>query len=263
MFRRPHWSDRRPKIAAELALQRQLLIGCDFDGTLAPIAAHPRDAALAPGAREALVTLAARPNVHVAVFSGRALDDVRERVGLPEVIYVGNHGLEISGPGLREWNPPVSHSSRREMRLALEQLREGLARVPGVLVEDKRLTGSVHYRMAAAERHEEVARLVRVVTTRCRTLAARQGREVWELRPRLAWNHSAALRNLLAHRGLPESAALYLGDDIADEDVFVSLPYALTFHAGRNAATAARFRLHSPEDAVELLRWVLAERGRC
>jgi len=70
----------------------------DFDGTLAPIVNDPGDARLAPGVRKRLEALAARNDTLVAIVSGRALADLRPRVGIASAIYAGNHGLEISGP---------------------------------------------------------------------------------------------------------------------------------------------------------------------
>src|SRR5260370_27102349 len=70
----------------------------DFDGTLAPIVNDPADAWLAPAVRSSLAALAARDDTLVAVVSGRAVADLRPRVGIASAIYAGNHGLEISGP---------------------------------------------------------------------------------------------------------------------------------------------------------------------
>ena len=70
----------------------------DFDGVLAPIVARPEDAYPPPETRAELERLVARYAL-VAVVSGRAGDDVRERVGVEGVVYVGAHGLELDAAG--------------------------------------------------------------------------------------------------------------------------------------------------------------------
>lgn len=70
----------------------------DFDGTLAPLVAQPEQATLPQPTKEILHRLSQLPNVFLAVISGRAVEDVRERVGLPGITYAGNHGLDIVYP---------------------------------------------------------------------------------------------------------------------------------------------------------------------
>src|SRR5258706_4856935 len=78
----------------------RLLLLLDFDGTLSPIVKNPRRASLPQATRRVLTDLARRPGVAVAIVSGRRIEDLRALVGLP-VIYAGNHGLRIEGPGFR------------------------------------------------------------------------------------------------------------------------------------------------------------------
>src|SRR5690606_23488960 len=88
------WRDARRRVG-------RMLVAVDFDGTLTPIVAHPAGAMLPPRAREVLERLGARPDPDVAVVSGRALEDVRERSALDGIYYAGNHGMEIEGPGIQ------------------------------------------------------------------------------------------------------------------------------------------------------------------
>lgn len=70
----------------------------DYDGTLAPIAPHPNLTCMSELTHEALVNITSNPNVFIAIISGRAVDNVREKIGIENVIYAGNHGLEILYP---------------------------------------------------------------------------------------------------------------------------------------------------------------------
>src|ERR1700735_659340 len=76
-----------------------LLLGVDYDGTLTHFVANPVGAKLSPQMERSLLNLAEDENVSLAIFSGRDRADLQGRVEIPNIIYVGNHGLEISGPG--------------------------------------------------------------------------------------------------------------------------------------------------------------------
>ena len=101
----------------------------DVDGVLAPIVPRPEDARVPEMIRTELRRLVARYGL-VACVSGRAGDDARSIVGVPELTYVGNHGLELE-PSAGEW---------------AARLAAFLAEVEWPRIEDKGLTASLHYR---------------------------------------------------------------------------------------------------------------------
>jgi len=141
----------------------------------------------------------------VACVSGRAGDDARSIVGVPELTYVGNHGLELE-PAAEEWTA---------------RLESFLAAVDWPRTENKGLTASLHYRDApdeAAARREldEIAERARAAG-----LFARYGRKVLELVPPLEASKGTAVRHLLETRGLQRG--LYAGDDTTDLDAFAAL----------------------------------------
>ena len=175
----------------------------DVDGVLAPIVPRPEDARAPEEIRTELRRLAARYAL-IACVSGRAGDDARAVVGVPELTYVGNHGLERE-PNAAEW----------AVRLAAF-----LADVNWPRTEDKGLTASLHYR----DMDEGVARSeLDTIAERARAegFVARYGRKVLELLPPLDANKGTAVRSLLAEHRLVR--ALYAGDDTTDLDGFKAL----------------------------------------
>ena len=76
------------------AAPEEAAIFLDFDGVLAPIVQRPEDAYPPAETRTELLRLTGRYPL-VAVVSGRAGDDVRERVAVDGIVYVGSHGLEL------------------------------------------------------------------------------------------------------------------------------------------------------------------------
>src|SRR5215213_1456316 len=127
----PLWTDHWDSIVAEFIARPRLLIACDFDGTLSPIVSHPGDAVLPNEVRGILRKLRAMPGVIVAVVSGRAVYDLRARVGIDGVLYAGNHGLEIDAPGIL-WSSAEAREHPPELALALAELRKEIGAVPGV-----------------------------------------------------------------------------------------------------------------------------------
>lgn len=73
----------------------KLAVLLDYDGTLAPLVPHPSLSAIEPESETAIHSLIKHPNVTTAIISGRGVDDVKNKVNLENIIYAGNHGLEI------------------------------------------------------------------------------------------------------------------------------------------------------------------------
>lgn len=74
---------------------QQILLFLDYDGTLTPIAAKPGMAQLSAQAREVLARISGRSSFQLAIISGRSLAELKALVGLENIAYAGNHGLEI------------------------------------------------------------------------------------------------------------------------------------------------------------------------
>jgi trehalose 6-phosphate phosphatase len=175
----------------------------DVDGVLAPIVPRPEDARVPDETRSELRRLNERYAL-VACISGRASADAGAVVGVPELTYVGNHGLELE-PGADEW---------------VTRLAAFLADVEWPRVEDKRLTAALHFRdMDEAAARDELDAIAE--RARAAGFVARYGRKVLELIPPLAANKGTAVTRLLHERNLQR--ALYAGDDTTDLDAFAAL----------------------------------------
>ena len=205
------WHEAIPTHLAVLRDTSRLGIVTDMDGTISPLAEHPDLAEVTPRCRELLRTLCARIRL-VAVISGRSVRDVRERVDLPEVEYIGNHGLERWVDGGVRVNPEAA-AYRPQIEAVMEPLY-GLLE-PGMLVEDKGATLSVHYRgtadpQAARERLGPALNQLTEVSG----LVLSRGHMVYEIRPPIAQDKGTAFRSLVEEYNL--DAALFMGDDLTD-----------------------------------------------
>jgi len=220
----PHAAILLPRWIALRQRAGCLLVALDFDGTLAPIVPEPEAAAILPEARAALEQLRRRPDTRLAVVSGRALADVHGRVGVPGLIYAGNHGLEIEGDGLR-WSHPEAAALRERLEACGRALTAELAPLDGVWVEDKGLTLSVHYRRATDP--EAGARAWEAAQRLCDDgLRLTPGKAVINVVPAVDWDKGSAVRAIL-DRLDPDGRlgiwAVFIGDDRTDEDAFRAL----------------------------------------
>jgi trehalose-phosphatase len=228
------------RVAARLA-GRPLAVLLDVDGTLAPIAPRPEEAAVPAETRKVVAALAALPDVRVALVSGRAAADARRMVGVANVWVIGNHGFEVVSPDGGELPQPELEPWRSAVARAARRIAPLVAPVPGVLLEDKGWTLSVHYRLADPK---VVPRLVESVERVAEPLGLRvmRGKMVVEVRPDVRVDKGTAVLRLanqlgaLARReddvsgddrdaaaGDGNGSAVFVGDDRTDEDAFRAL----------------------------------------
>jgi trehalose-phosphatase len=241
--------------------KRKLALFLDYDGTLTEIVDHPSKARLSPAMQEALRACAERDDTDVSIVSGRALADLRGLITVPGLVLVGNHGLEIEGPGLEPFvHPDLRHfaARMRELALALQGVRE-----PGVWLEEKGATLTLHYRGAALADHERIAERVRTLVREA-GFQARDAIFAVEARPPAGWDKGRAVLHVLRARYGPpwpeELRVVYAGDDETDEDAFRALKgLGLSFCVGSaERATLAARRLPNVDAVETLLRWVAA-----
>jgi len=244
-------------VTEALAAGGRLLVLSDFDGTLAPIAPDPAAVSLAPGMRRLLAALAASPRARLAIVSGRALADVRARVGVAGAAYAGCHGLEVEGAGLG-WRHPEAERTRAALAAVAAGLTRRLAALPGVLVEPKGLAVAVHYRNARRGAAAAIAREARAVVGARPGLRLLRGKKVLEVLPRVDWDKGECalwLRDRLAGDPPGPVATLYAGDDRTDEHAFRALAgKALTVAVGiGRRRSAAAWRAAGIPDVERLL----------
>lgn len=245
-----HLFSKRGDAALAATMRRRPLLAFDFDGTLAPIVARPDDARVPTAVAARLAWLAAR--LPLAVVTGRAVSDVRNRLGFSPRYIVGNHGAEDG-----ERADEVSALMR-----ALDPLRELLlARAAalasaGVAVEDKALSIALHYRLSRTP--DAAVALIRELTS-CLPASVQvfAGKMVVNAMAAHAPDKADAVRHLQARSGA--ACVFYAGDDVNDEPVFdAALPHWLTVRIGRDLrGSRAQYFLDNVSDMAPLLERML------
>ena len=239
-----------------------LLFLADYDGTLAAIVGRPEAARITASAREKLKSLSQQPRTSAGVISGRAIKEVMAMVGLEGILYSGNHGLEIEGPGL-SYVHPRARAVRPLVKELAAQLIQALDGIDGIIVQDKDLSLSVHFRLAKPGDEGAVADTVKRIT------APRVARgeikvypmkKIWEIRPPLDWDKGKAVEfigaKIRADLNLSRLLTVYVGDDATDEDAFKVLhrPEGWgVYVGGEHQKSAAGYYLDSPQEVEELL----------
>lgn len=243
-----------------------LLLMLDVDGTLAPIAPRPEDAAVPPETRRVIEALAAHPRVIVAFVSGRAASDVVRLAGVSGAWVVGNHGFEIVRPDGSLLDGGALGSARDAVSGVVSDIAHVVASVPGALIEDKGWTASVHFRLA----HASAAPALRAAVDRAAErygLRVMEGKKVFEIRPNEDVNKGTVALRLMRELANDGAAVVYLGDDATDEDAFASLrasaPDAVTARVTNDdgTRTAAEFSLEDTNAVTRFLKWLAAQRG--
>lgn len=243
---------------------RNVSLFVDYDGTLTPIVKTPDKAVIPQETKAVLKNLSKNRHCRVAVISGRALKDIKNKIGLKDIVYAGNHGLEIEGPGVR-FKVPVSLRYKIALKRIKGILRKRLSKIKGIIVEDKGLTLSVHYRLA--DKKDE--RLLKVIFREAlgyyiagNKIKIRPGKKVLEIRPPLEWNKGKIVLWLLARRrhlpGGKNNTPVYIGDDVTDEDAFMALKdIGVTVFVGGPGKTGAKYYLRNTREVTRFLEQIL------
>ena len=161
---------------------KELVLVTDFDGTLADIVPDPARSMALPGSLDALRRLSQKIK-EVVVLSSRTATDLSRLVPLNGVRLIGDSGL-----------PPPTPEEKR----ALEKFNSEAARLlgpfPGVWIEIKPASTTVHLRNAKISGEEAMALLRPLI--KATGLFGSQGRKVIEVHTRFG-GKGTALAGLL------------------------------------------------------------------
>jgi trehalose-phosphatase len=238
------------EIEAALCEATSVVVMTDFDGTLTPIRPQPEQARLGARVRVALAQLVAK-DVLVGVVSGRSLPDVRKRVGLEGICYVGCHGYSLQATK----GHPVTLMNRAEEALlptVTRTLNLRLKHLRGIRVEAKEAGIAIHYRHAKPRDVNRARKVVLDILRLNRRLHLLSGKKVWEFLPGPGVDKWTAIRFLIALEDRAKSLLIYIGDDVPDEYVFARMR-GISVAVGKRRRTAARFYVETTADVRRFL----------
>ncbi|GAA1833075.1 bifunctional alpha,alpha-trehalose-phosphate synthase (UDP-forming)/trehalose-phosphatase [Agromyces salentinus] len=235
----------------ELAETERLLVALDFDGTLAPLVDQPDEARATERARAAMARLVAAPDTRLALVSGRALDSLGHVAEPGEgVLLSGSHGVE-----LKLDTGAITLDLRDAELLKLDQLTRILEQVaaetPGSRLEHKPAGLALHTRGLSSSAAAAMQLLARErVAAELGGVTVRMGKSVIEFAVRSTDKGESFIR-LRQHARA--TAAIYVGDDVTDEDAFASLDEGDIGVKVGQGKSIAPYRVRNPDDVAELL----------
>jgi trehalose 6-phosphate phosphatase len=192
------------------AVLEHWLLAFDFDGTLATFTNDPNNSVMSAAAMDNLTQLAFARTV--AVVSGRALADLRERLPCA-VLKIGNHGAE----GL--WGSPAVEDGARA---CVKTWIDSAARIKPETecwIENKGLSISIHWRAA-----QDIATAMRDANEIAIQLYPRAriipGEMILNCLPPALPDKGLAMQRLLQQEA--KGRALFIGDDWTDATIFRS-----------------------------------------
>jgi trehalose 6-phosphate phosphatase len=240
---------------AAVARTPRLLVACDYDGTLAPIAGDPWSVRPLPDAVTALRSLACLPETTAAVISGRALRELAAMSRLPaEVHLVGSHGSEFDIGFVHALD---QHARMLHTRLAstLRRIASGAA---GVILEVKPASVAVHMRQADPAVAERVLARVRSGPCTWDGVQVTEGSAVLELS--VVRTDKGEALDVVRHR-CGATAALFVGDDVSAEEVFVRLAGPDLGVKVGTGPTIATHRIAGTAEVAAVLSFVSEQRA--
>jgi trehalose-phosphatase len=249
------------KFMRRIRAAERLFLFLDYDGTLTPIVSHPDKANLSEEVRRLLLAFKKNPKILLAIVSGRSLEDIRNRVSLKGIYFIGNHGLEIFTPGcgIKQLIP---EKVVPELKRIQDRLNNQLKDYKGVLIEDKGCILTIHYRNADPRWIPPLLMaLKQEIKDSVVQLCLGFGKMVFEIKPKSEVNKGTAVLELLNQVSQDRVLPLYIGDDQTDEDAFKVLKKGITIFVGLPSLISAKYYVNDPLDVYQFLKTLKEELG--
>ncbi|MDD4183109.1 MAG: trehalose-phosphatase [Candidatus Omnitrophica bacterium] len=236
----------------------------DYDGTLTRIRKAPEKALINPRTKNLLNDISKNGKIKLAVISGRALPDIKSKISLSNIIYSGNHGLEISGPKIK-FKMFVPKESRKTIGDVRRQLKRKFSSINGVIIEDKGFGVALHFRQVYKRQIPSVKAIFNRITgpyLSGNKIMIKPGKMVFDVRPAISWDKGKAVLMLLKLKkrlcGKKTILPVYIGDDKTDEDAFSALKSkGITVFVGKKKKTNAKYYLNNTGEVLKFLRFIL------
>jgi trehalose-phosphatase len=231
-----------------------ILLCLDYDGTLVPICSKPSLAKLSFETKNLLTCLSQNPYIFISIISGRSLDEIRKLIGVENILYAGNHGFEVSYKE-NYWVHPEAKKIKPFLKNVVKELKAQLNTVDGVLIEDKGLTLSVHYRNIVGESKDIKKIIYNIITPYSKMLKITLGKKVYEIRPKIDWDKGKVITKIQQVFNMKEMLKIYIGDDKTDEDAFKILKQNdISIVVGYKKYSKAHYFCKSSKEVILFLR---------
>lgn len=236
------------RLVAQIRVSRRVAVFLDFDGTLVNIAPLPEQVRLATVTRRVLRRLARHPRVTLVVISGRRRAELRRYIGLRGIHYFGLYGWE------RSRHSRLPASALTALRRAKIELSIQLCSIPGLWIEDKRLSLSIHLLgVSPALQRRARRKLGPLLLPFQKSLRLIENLRDAEIVPRCISGKGTAVQQFLATPALRRALPIYFGDDLSDEPAFEAVRKGISIRVGPARPTHARYLIRGPATVAAVL----------
>lgn len=248
-------------LSGSLNPNKTLALLLDYDGTLAPIADHPDKTIMSIAIEAILNKLAKNPNIFLVIISGRAMHDLKNKIGINGITYAGNHGLEIESKNNSRHDYPLSDKIQENYNRLVIDLQENAAK-NNAWVEDKKMSLTFHYRAVPVNMKEDIKQTANRIIEK-HGYIPNPAHECIEAKPPVIWNKGEASVFLLKEQfgeDWPKKVnVVFVGDDTTDEDAMRKLQgigKSFRISSDPDIQTFADFRLVNQDLVGDLLNWI-------
>jgi len=226
----------------------------DIDGTLCRIVDRPEKAKVPVRAKDALETLSEKLAC-VACVTGRPAVTAKRMVGAENIVYFGNHGLELFSPGYDEPRQTMfgEEAERAKNFIAANDNPHWVT--AKIRLEDKGPIQSLHYR-GAGDRTETLVREI-AAEAEAAGLVAHWGRKVLELRPPEMEGKAGAVEEIITGSNI--RTVVFAGDDLTDLEAVHRLRHLRDEGKIDNLLVAGVQSDEGPDELIEIADLVVQE----
>ena len=248
-------------IALNEVLQRinasyRIILFLDYDGTLVPMRKNPSRAIFSKSMTGLLQKLIDNNNLVIIIVTGRQYDDIKKLLPFKNIIIASDHGFRITNKK-KDWIHPKVKPLQPLIKNIYQSLKIKLKSFRGVMVENKKIMITVHYRNAKDNLVPLMKKtIVETINMYQSKLKLTAGKKVFEVRPNINWNKGEAVLKIAKFPGFINKHILkiYIGDDTTDEDAFRKLKRrGITIKVGKNINTSANYFLNNISEVREFL----------
>lgn len=245
----------------------RIFLFLDYDGTLTPIVQRPELAILPRETRELLRNISLLPKYTMCIVSGRPLDYIKNLIGIENIYYVGNHGLEAEGLDMT-YIHPIAIKRRPIINELNQKITKALENISGALVEYKCLSLAVHYRMVCDNEVSKVKRIFAKITrpyVEQNYIKLTENKKTLEVLPKVDWGKGSIVMKILDMHCYDISAKIktilpiYMGDAATDEDAFKVLKDGgISIFVSENPKKSnAKYYLNNTKEVIDFLKLLL------
>ncbi|MCF7894213.1 MAG: trehalose-phosphatase [Candidatus Omnitrophica bacterium] len=240
--------------------KEKIIFFLDYDGTLTPIVERPDMAKISDSMQDTVKKLAQK--FPVSIVSGRMREDVQSLVGIKDLFYAGSHGFDIKGPNFEVIQPKAKEVIPLVTKI-ITDLHSKLDKIEGVIIEEKKFSVAVHYRLVKEEDEiKKIKELVdSIISNNKENLKLLSGKKVFELLPNMEWDKGKAIRWITESMKVDwqTTSIVYIGDDTTDEYAFSAIRTRGTgiLVSEEDKHSLAHFKLDSPKQVRELFEQII------